>query len=355
MTGLRKDTGVSLFGTKTIYFIDSENVNENWIDTVTDVKKSDEIKVFYTEKSTSASYENISKIAGGEVNLNLIKCFTGQNALDFQLVTDLGYCVAKGMRDTFIIVSNDKGYDAVVNYWVIKGVNVSRVGVEMDSQKKTKSRRRSAAKDKADKPRAVRKVQTVQKTASKTAAKAPADRAAGKSVNKAETSRSQQAKTTSIKSSSGKTDTKRTTKTSTTPESVWESAPTSDEQYMEAVGRCVSVKELNHYHMVLTNLFGQEKGTEYYHKLKDDKDLKTKIKATYITRKPLRLDYLVRLFLVYNKKDFTDLNDIIKILNSKKCDSLNSFYRMLTEKFKEDKGRMYYNIFKGIYNVLKEI
>ena len=352
---------MSLFGTKTIYFIDSENVNENWIDTITDIKKSDEIRVFYTEKSTNASYEHISKIAGGDVTLNLIKCFTGQNALDFQLVTDLGYSVAKGMRDTFVIVSNDKGYDAVVNYWVIKGVNVSRVGVEMESPKKTKLKKRAAAKDKADKPRAVRKVQTVQKTASRTTTKASADRAAGKAANKAETNRSQQAKSsssrsqTSAKSSSDKVETKRADRTSATPESVWESAPTSDEQYMEAVGRCVSVKELNHYHMVLTNLFGQEKGTEYYHKLKDDKDLKAKIKATYITRKPLRLDYLVRLFLVYNKKDFADLADIIRILNSKKCDSLNSFYRMLTEKFKEDKGRMYYNIFKGIYNVLKEI
>ena len=50
---------MSLFGSKTIYFIDSENVNENWIDTITDIKKSDEIKVFYTDKSTNVSMEKI--------------------------------------------------------------------------------------------------------------------------------------------------------------------------------------------------------------------------------------------------------------------------------------------------------
>ena len=352
---------MSLFGNKTIYFIDSENVNENWIDTITDVKKSDEIKVFYTEKSTSASYENISKIAGGDVTLNLIKCFTGQNALDFQLVTDLGYCVAKGMRDTFVIVSNDKGYDAVVNYWVIKGVNVSRVGVEMESQKKT--RKRSTSKDKPAKPRAVRKVQTVKKETSKPSASKISNKSiGGTATSNAATSRSLTGKSQAAGSDNArsrqtadKPAAKRATKTSTTPKSVWEHAPANDEEYMEAVGRCVSVKSLNHYHMVLTNLFGQEKGTEFYHKLRDDKELKDKIKATYISRKVPRLDYLLRLFLSYNKKDFSDLDAIKQVINSKKCDSLNSFYRLLTEKFKEEKGRMYYNIFKGIYNVLKEI
>ena len=107
--------------------------------------------------------------------------------------------------------------------------------------------------------------------------------------------------------------------------------------------------------MVLTNLFGQEKGTEYYHKLKDDKELKTKIAKTYISEKPLRLDYLLRLFLSYNKMGFDDLSDIIKILKSKKCDNLNNFYKLLTEKFKEEKGRVYYNLYKGIYTLLKDI
>ena len=64
---------MGLFGNKTIYFVDSENVNEKWIEALTDIKKSDEIIVFYTEKSTHASYENISKIADGDVNLNWVK------------------------------------------------------------------------------------------------------------------------------------------------------------------------------------------------------------------------------------------------------------------------------------------
>lgn len=313
---------MSLFGNKTIYFIDSENVNDNWIDTIPEIKKSDEIKVFYTEKSTNVSYEKFSKIADGGASLNWIKCFTGQNALDFQLVTDLGYSVAKGVKDTFVIISNDKGYDAVVNYWVVKGINISRVGVEMESPKKQK--RRVATKVKAVKKVALKKENKKQEEKKKETKKRESDKQNNKEV-------------------------------ANSPKSLWKRKPSSEMGYVEAVGRCISVKDLGNYHMVLTNLFGQEVGTKYYHMIKDDNEIKAKVSKTYITNREQRLDYLVRIFLSYNKKDFKDLQKILNVINDKKCDSLNNFYKLLTENFKEEKGRMYYNILKGIYSVLKGV
>lgn len=313
---------MSLFGNKTIYFIDSENVNDNWIDTIPEIKKSDEIKVFYTEKSTNVSYEKFSKIADGGASLNWIKCFTGQNALDFQLVTDLGYSVAKGVKDTFVIISNDKGYDAVVNYWVVKGINISRVGVEMESPKKQK--RRVATKVKAVKKVALKKENKKQEEKKKETKKRESNKLNNKEV-------------------------------ANSPKSLWKRKPSSEMGYVEAVGRCISVKDLGNYHMVLTNLFGQEVGTKYYHMIKDDNEIKAKVSKTYITNREQRLDYLVRIFLSYNKKDFKDLQKILNVINDKKCDSLNNFYKLLTENFKEEKGRMYYNILKGIYSVLKGV
>jgi len=313
---------LSLFGNKTIYFIDSENVNDNWIDTIPEIKKSDEIKVFYTEKSTNVSYEKFSKIADGGASLNWIKCFTGQNALDFQLVTDLGYSVAKGIKDTFVIISNDKGYDAVVNYWVVKGINISRVGVEMESPKKQK--RRVATKVKAVKKVAIKKENKKQEEKKKETKKRESNKQNNKEV-------------------------------ANSPKSLWKRKPSSEMGYVDAVGRCISVKDLGNYHMVLTNLFGQEVGTKYYHMIKDDNEIKAKVSKTYITNREQRLDYLVRIFLSYNKKDFKDLQKILNVINDKKCDSLNNFYKLLTENFKEEKGRMYYNILKGIYSVLKGV
>ncbi len=311
---------MSLFGNKTIYFIDSENVNDNWIDTIPQIKKTDEIKVFYTEKSTNVSYEKFSRIAEGEANLNWIKCFTGQNALDFQLVTDLGYCVAKGAKDTFVIISNDKGYDAVVNYWVVKGINISRVGVEMESPKKAKKKIATKAK-------------AVKKVALKSKKKETTNQEIKKQDTKKQESKSKEA--------------------SNIPKTLWKKKPSNEMGYVEAIGRCVSVKKLGDYHMVLTNLFGQEVGTKYYHMIKDDKELKDKVSKTYITNEEQRLDYLVRIFLAFNDKGFKDLQKILNVIKDKKCDSLNNFYKLLTESLKEEKGRMYYNILKGIYGVLK--
>ncbi|MBQ9391344.1 MAG: hypothetical protein IJU02_04065 [Lachnospiraceae bacterium] len=318
---------MSLFGNKTIYFIDSENVNDNWIDTIPEIKKSDEIKVFYTEKSTNVSYEKFSKIADGGASLNWIKCFTGQNALDFQLVTDLGYSVAKGVKDTFVIISNDKGYDAVVNYWVVKGINISRVGVEMESPKKQKRR-------------VATKVKAVKKVALKSKKKETTNQEIKKQDTKKQDTKKQESKSKEA---------------SNIPKTLWKRKPSSEMGYVEAVGRCISVKDLGNYHMVLTNLFGQEVGTKYYHMIKDDNEIKAKVSKTYITNREQRLDYLVRIFLSYNKKDFKDLQKILNVINDKKCDSLNNFYKLLTENFKEEKGRMYYNILKGIYSVLKGV
>ena len=329
---------MGLFGSKTIYFVDSENVNEKWIEELTDIKKSDEIIVFYTEKSTHASYENISKIADGDVNLNWVKCFTGTNALDFQLSTELGYRIAKGERNTFVIISNDKGYDAIVNYWVVKGIKVSRQGVEMDPPKR--SRRKVVSR--TTKVRAVKKVDVSKvsnsrkdsKVATKTATKATA-KTASKTAKKSEK--------------------KDTGAANQIPKSLWKRKPSHEMGYVEGIGRSVSVKELSNYHMVLTNLLGQETGTKYYHQIKDDKELRDKIAKTYIANEEQRLDYLVRIFLAYNNKGFADLQKMLGIIKDRKCDSLNNFYKLLTENFREEKGRTYYNIFKGIYSVLKSI
>ena len=349
---------MGLFGNKTVYFVDSENVNEKWIEALTDIKKSDEIIVFYTEKSTHASYENISKIADGDVNLNWVKCFTGTNALDFQLSTELGYRIAKGERNTFVIISNDKGYDAIVNYWVVKGIKVSRLGVEMDPPKKNRrtrstkttgirstSRASGTIRTGTAKAKAVKKVDVTKASGTKKETKS-----AVRTTTKPATKTSDR----STKDTAKKKDNSDAT-TTKLAKSLWKRKPSTEMGYVEGIGRSVSVKELSNYHMVLTNLLGQETGTKYYHQIKDDKALRDKIAKTYIANEEQRLDYLVRIFLSYNNKGFTDLQKLLNIIKDRKCDSLNNFYKLLTENFREEKGRNYYNIFKGIYSVLKSI
>lgn len=109
------------------YFIDSENVGDNWISLLTTVAPDDEILVFYTAKSPHMNYKNLILLKESPKEVSFIECCEGNNALDFQLCTDLGYRVNKIADGEFIIVSNDTGFDAVVKYWRQKGIPVKRI------------------------------------------------------------------------------------------------------------------------------------------------------------------------------------------------------------------------------------
>lgn len=114
--------------TPTVYLVDSENVNDVWIRLVTNMEEQDEILVFYTEKSPHMSYEKVIELTTlSDRPIRWIKCVEGSNALDFQLVTELGARVALQPECAFVIVSNDNGFDAAVKYWIQRGRNVRRM------------------------------------------------------------------------------------------------------------------------------------------------------------------------------------------------------------------------------------
>ena len=112
----------------TVYLVDSENVNDVWIRIVTNMEPQDEILVFYTEKSPHMSYEKVIELTRlSDRPIRWIKCVEGSNALDFQLVTELGARVATQPGYAFVIVSNDNGFDAAVKYWTQREKDVRRM------------------------------------------------------------------------------------------------------------------------------------------------------------------------------------------------------------------------------------
>ena len=109
------------------YFIDSENVGDNWIFLLDTVAEEDEILVFYTAKSPHMNYKNLITLKQSPKDVTFIECCEGNNALDFQLCTELGFQVHDMGNDEFIIVTNDTGYDAVVKYWKDRGIALKRI------------------------------------------------------------------------------------------------------------------------------------------------------------------------------------------------------------------------------------
>ena len=112
----------------TVYFVDSENVNDAWIQLALVMHSKDEILVFYTDKSPHMSYERVIELTRlSNRTIEWIKFVECSNALDFQLVTELGARVALSPDHAFVIVSNDTGFDAAVKYWVQRGKPVRRM------------------------------------------------------------------------------------------------------------------------------------------------------------------------------------------------------------------------------------
>lgn len=110
---------------KYVYLVDYENVGNR-----IKIAQKSESKIFYFSNK-----REMDCIKSNEVCLNLK--VSGKNALDFILDSRLGFLIATyGKKKSYIIVSNDKGYDTVINYWKSLGYSVSR----RESQHKTVSR-----------------------------------------------------------------------------------------------------------------------------------------------------------------------------------------------------------------------
>lgn len=112
---------------KNIFFVDSENVGDSWIELFDYLNDEDIILVFYTDKSPNMSYKNLIALKQSPFFPEFIMCENGtENSLDFQLVTCLGSYTIKNPEDNLIIVSKDKGFDSVVHFWSNRGYNICR-------------------------------------------------------------------------------------------------------------------------------------------------------------------------------------------------------------------------------------
>lgn len=133
-----------------IYLVDSENVGDIWVPLLVSSQEDDEVLVFYTTKSPHMNYENVRMLKETEKEADFIKCFEGSNALDFQLVTELGYRLSQNAAREYVIVSNDTGFDAAVRYWSARKMPVSRLSGKECHRMLTEKKQRVAKESGAE-------------------------------------------------------------------------------------------------------------------------------------------------------------------------------------------------------------
>lgn len=106
--------------TKITFLIDFENVPNNIFSQLDNlVNKPGYYYVFYSDHIQTPDW--ILKHTPPEMQMQFIECYTGENAMDFQLIAMAGELAALNPNMIYIIVSNDKGYKPAIRMLQNKG------------------------------------------------------------------------------------------------------------------------------------------------------------------------------------------------------------------------------------------
>ncbi|MBR0136973.1 MAG: hypothetical protein IJM15_00980 [Erysipelotrichaceae bacterium] len=130
-----------LFAKKSAYLIDSENVGSTWEGLLKKEGKFD-LFIFCTENSKSLNFSLLKELTNdNRYHIDIIDCRTGKNNLDFHLSSYLGYLIGKNRYSSYVIVSQDTGYDLVISYWKKEGYDVKRINTKPESSQRKPARR----------------------------------------------------------------------------------------------------------------------------------------------------------------------------------------------------------------------
>lgn len=110
------------------FLIDYENVGVPGLDGLTKLIEKDIIYIFYSENADRLTFGLHKRLSESRAQINYMKIGIGsKNALDFQLASFLGYLVSQNPKETFYVVSKDKGFDCLSKFWSKKNTTVNNV------------------------------------------------------------------------------------------------------------------------------------------------------------------------------------------------------------------------------------
>ena len=142
--------GKMFFSKIPAYLIDSENVGSTWVSLLNKDERF-ELFICVTENAKSLNFTLLKELTDEHrYKINIIECKPGKNSLDFYLSSYLGYLIGRGKHSSYTVVSQDTGYDGVIEYWQSVGIDVKRINTKPEKVKKTatpaRTRKRPEAK-----------------------------------------------------------------------------------------------------------------------------------------------------------------------------------------------------------------
>ena len=107
------------------YMIDYENVKTGGLNGISRLTQEDRVIIFYSENANRITFDLHKRLMECKAQIEYREVLVGgHNALDFQLVTYLGYLIAQDKCGQYLIISNDRGFEYVINFWRKDGLSI---------------------------------------------------------------------------------------------------------------------------------------------------------------------------------------------------------------------------------------
>ncbi len=111
-----------------VYLVDYENVKTDGLLGIGSLSESDALYLFYSENANKLTFDLHEKLLESKARIEYLKADVGtKNSLDFQLVTYIGWLIARNNDSSYVIVTNDNGFKSVVTFWKKRGVKIEMV------------------------------------------------------------------------------------------------------------------------------------------------------------------------------------------------------------------------------------
>lgn len=108
-----------------VYMIDYENVKTGGLNGISRLTDADRVIIFYSENANRLTFDLHQRLMASTAKIEYREVTVGgHNALDFQLVTYLGFLIAQDPNGQYLIISNDRGFEYVVNFWRRDGLSI---------------------------------------------------------------------------------------------------------------------------------------------------------------------------------------------------------------------------------------
>lgn len=386
------ESGQPGYQMRRIYLVDSENVGDIWVPLLVSSQPDEEVLVFYTQKSPHMNYEHVRMLKETEKEAVFIKCFEGNNALDFQLVTELGYLLRENAECEYVIVTNDTGFDAVVRYWTAKNMSVSRLSGKECYRKLTGQRRRENTlpaeeaqpvlpAEEAEPAGEVQPVSVAEGEMPVTAKEAETERP----VNTQEATSEQSAPVAEKTEDAPPMQEEDVYDPGTDEEAGMPAHPHEEQtagdgsareedagdgtqedggsaedgvrEIVNTLFRCISKDHLADFHNALVMFFGEETGKELYQEIKGDPEWIMEWAKVPGSSQKEKFDVYCKMVFDHSELADSGPEDFSSFLlkSGGKRKNLNSLRAALQGQYGKDKGMKYYSLFKSHIKIMNRM